>query len=98
MSSHDRAPSGTSDFHRATLDSLEECVAVLDADGRTIAVNAALDRFARSQPRCELRPGANYLAACEARGAAGDRDRAAVAASLREMLAGEAEGFTARYA
>jgi len=85
------------EFHRATLDSLEECVAVLDANGTAIAVNAALERFARGYPSYELRLGANYLAACEQRGAAGDPDRAAIAVALRTMLTGELEGFSSRY-
>jgi PAS domain S-box-containing protein len=88
-----RAPA---DFHRATLDSLEEFVAVLDAGGTTIAANAALERFVREHPDSELRPGASYLAACERR-AAEDADRALIARSLRAMLAGEIERFSARY-
>jgi PAS domain S-box-containing protein len=84
-------------FYRATLDSLEACVAVLDAGGTAIAVNIALERFTRRHARCELTLGANYLAFCEERAGGGDRERGVIAVALREMLAGEREGFTSRY-
>ena len=85
------------DFHRAMLDSLEDCIGVLDARGTTIAVNAAFERFARRHPHSELRLGTNYLTACDERAAAGDHERAAIAAALRKMLSGELESFTSRY-
>jgi PAS domain S-box-containing protein len=91
-------PRPTEEFYRATLDSLEVCVAVLDAGGTAIAVNVALERFTRRHARGELRLGANYLAFCEARAGGGDRERGAIAVALREMLAGQREGFTSRYA
>ncbi|MEA2222332.1 MAG: hypothetical protein QOH83_708 [Solirubrobacteraceae bacterium] len=90
---HSRLP----DFDHDTLDSLDECVGVLDASGTTIAVNAAFERFARRHPRSEVRLGTNYLAACDERAAAGDHERAAIAEGLRKMLAGELEGFTSHY-
>jgi PAS domain-containing protein len=90
---HARLP----DFDHDTLDSLDECVGVLDASGTTIAVNAAFERFARRHPRSEVRLGTNYLAACDERAAAGDHERAAIAEGLRKMLAGELEGFTSHY-
>jgi hypothetical protein len=43
-----------------------------------------------------LRPGVNYLQACEAAPAA-QRGRAAIGRALREMLAGRADGFTSQY-
>jgi PAS domain S-box-containing protein len=85
------------EFYRATLDSLEACVAVLDAGGTAIAVNVALERFTRRHACCELTLGANYLAFCEERAGGGDRERGVIAVALREMLAGEREGFTSRY-
>jgi len=71
---------------------------VLDASGTTIAVNAALERFARDDPLCELRPGVSFLARCEERAVAGDAGRAALARALRAMLSGERESFSGRYA
>lgn len=91
-------PRPPEEFYRDTLDSLEECVAVLDAAGTAIAVNVALERFMRRHARCELRLGANYLAFCEERAGGGDRERGAIAVAMREMLAGERDGFTSRYA
>lgn len=82
-------------FHRALLDSLDEGIAVLDEDGVVISVNAALERFARANPRCELRLGASYLAAVEHAGT--DPGRAAIGRKLRAMLRGEGEGFSARH-
>lgn len=70
---------------------------MLDGSGATIAVNAALARAARDRPRCELRLGANFLATCEAKARAGDRDRGVIAGALRAMLAGEREGFSSHY-
>jgi len=83
-------------FYRAALDSLDEHIAVLDATGTTIGANAALERFIDRNPGCELRPGVNYLQACEAAPAA-QRGRAAIGRALREMLAGRADGFTSQY-
>ena len=44
-------PRPSEEFYRDTLDSLEECVAVLDAGGTVIAVNVALERFTRRYAR-----------------------------------------------
>jgi PAS domain S-box-containing protein len=85
------------EFYRATLDSLDACIAVLDRSGTTIAVNSAIERISALTPGGELRLGSDYLGACEAAAAAGDEPRAAIARSLRELLAGERDGFTAQY-
>ena len=71
---------------------------MLDESGTTIAVNAALERFAGDCPRCELRLGANFIATCEQKARAGARDRGAIADALRAMLAGEREAFSSHYA
>jgi hypothetical protein len=98
---HD-APRGSAsqlpEFHRATLDSLQACIAVLDDTGTTIAVNTTLDRIPALKAGGELRLGADYLASCEAAAAAGDEHRGAIAQALREMLAGDRDAFTGRYA
>jgi PAS domain S-box-containing protein len=85
------------EFYRAALDSLGACIAVLDDSGTTIAVNAALERISELTCAAELRLGSDYLAACETAAAAGDEQRGAIARSLRELLAGERDGFTAQY-
>ena len=54
-------------FNRAILDSLDEHVAVIDAQGVIVAVNAAWREFARSNGAPELAEqaiGVNYLAVC----------------------------------
>jgi PAS domain S-box-containing protein len=71
---------------------------VLDDTGTTIAVNTTLDRIPGLSAAGELRLGADYLASCEAAAAAGDEHRGAIAQALREMLAGDRDGFTGRYA
>jgi PAS domain S-box-containing protein len=86
----------TPQFHRATLDSLDECVGVLDQDGAVVSVNAALARFADRYPDCDLRVANNYLLACRERGQA-DCDRAAIADALEQMLAGGCDGFALVY-
>jgi PAS domain-containing protein len=71
---------------------------VLDDTGTTIAVNTTLDRIPALKAGGELRLGADYLASCEAAAAAGDEHRGAIAQALREMLAGDRDAFTGRYA
>lgn len=84
------------ELHSATLDSLAQLVAVLDADGTVICVNAALERFVARHPSCDLALGTGYLKRCAARGAA-DPDRAALAVRLHAMLAGELDSLSATY-
>src|ERR671920_48140 len=86
-------------FYRATLDSLDEHIAVLDATGTTIGTNAALERFVARNPDCELRVGVNYLAACET-ASAEERGRPAIACargcSTRSTPRSSAASSTAR--
>ncbi len=84
------------ELHRATLDALDEGIAVLDGEGTVISVNQALERFAEADPACELRLGANVVEACAARGA-DDPHRARMVAALLEVLAGTSERCCGRY-
>jgi PAS domain S-box-containing protein len=78
-----------SEPHQATLDSLEDHIAVLDAQGTILITNRAWDRFAAENGGVGL--GADYLAACDA----GD---AKVGAALRDILAGRREHFRGDFA
>ena len=83
-------------FDQATLDSLEAHVAVLDADGVILTVNAAWERFARENGGAGLEVGASYLAP---RAGVGVDDHVArrVEEGLRAMLAGESSEFHIEY-
>jgi diguanylate cyclase (GGDEF)-like protein/PAS domain S-box-containing protein len=81
-------------FNVAVLDALVEHVAVLDADGAVVAVNAAWRRFAEENGA--LPPGAdfigiNYLGACTG------PESALIAAGLRDVLKGAQPSFHCEY-
>lgn len=88
------------DLALAVLDTVPIHVAVLDAAGVIVAVNAAWRRFALDNARepgvmpanCEV--GANYLAVCDA---ARDEEAATAAAGIRRVLAGEIAEFFLEY-
>ena len=85
-------------FH-STLDALTAHIAILDDTGTIVAVNPAWRRFAENNslmmPRHAV--GANYLALCDAAERNGSTDAAAMAAGMREVLAGRCEEFTLEY-
>lgn len=74
----------------AILDALPAHVALLDPEGRILAVNEAWRRFGEqnglNSPKSCV--GQNYIEACEAAAAAGEPEGVAVAAALRGLLAG----------
>jgi PAS domain S-box-containing protein len=82
-------------FHQATLDSLDAQIAVLDADGVILNVNAAWKRFARDNGGERVAEGASYLASCTA---VDDDGARRAEAGLRAMLAGTSSGFRIEYA
>ncbi len=89
----------TGEFAIAALQSLASHVAVLDAEGTIVAVNAAWVAFAE---RNGLRPearivGANYLEACEHATGADAGEARAIAAGLREVMAGRRECYEHEY-
>jgi PAS domain S-box-containing protein len=89
------AAPGSDSFANATLDALATQVCVLDAAGTVITANRAWRAFASTQgPSTEaIAENGNYLAACA--GAIGNEraDAVAMAAGVRQVLAGEREVF-----
>jgi hypothetical protein len=81
---------------QAAIDALTAHVAVLDVDGRVIAVNDAWRRYGRQHGATSDSLGADYVALCLL---ASDDPRARRAAKgLRRLLSGEAEHFDLAYA
>jgi PAS domain S-box-containing protein len=82
-------------FVRATLDSMDAMIAVLDADGVVMAVNRAwrrcMDDLVARGGACDV--GANYVALCEAVDDDGGPVAHRVAAGIREVMAGARDGF-----
>lgn len=87
------------DLRARIADALPVNVAVLDAEGTILCVNAAWTRFAKtngySHPRSGL--GESYLRVCDrAAGVDGERAREA-AAGIRAVLAGSVSSFASEY-
>jgi diguanylate cyclase (GGDEF)-like protein len=88
------------DFAVAVLDSLAAHIAVLDMEGRIVAVNQAWSRFSRSNGGAEGQSyaGTNYLAVCEqAVRVNGDPTAKAVLDSIRAVRAGDQDEATLEY-
>ena len=81
------------------LDALAAHIAVLDATGTIVAVNAPWRRFAAANgfPGPGAGRGLNYLAVCDAAARAGDDDAGAVGAGLRDLLAGRGDAYAREY-
>lgn len=81
------------------LDGLTAHIAILDGEGKILAVNAAWRVFGGSDApaSCANGPGVNYLAVCDA--AAGDwsEEAGGAASGIRAILAGETELFSLDY-
>src|SRR5207244_4059731 len=77
-------------FLQSTLDALTSQIAILDEEGRIIAVNAAWDQYEGSSPlvgaRCGV--GTNYLETCASALGGGPELATAIAAGVRAVLAG----------
>jgi glycosyltransferase 2 family protein len=84
---------------RALLDALTDPTAVLDPQGRIVAVNQAWIRFAAEDQAGQAlgEVGHGYPAACEAAAAAGFDGLEAAADGVRSVLAGELSLFRCRY-
>jgi len=84
---------GSDGFARATLDALAAQVCVLDTQGTIISTNAAWRTLAATYGGPAITENDNYLAACA--GAVGNErvDAAAMAAGIRQVIAGEREAF-----
>ena len=83
----------------AILASLNSGVAVLDREGRIIAVNQAWARFARhaGAPVPWHREDDNYLHTCRAAAARGEPDAAEALAGIEAVLSGSRTGFAFEY-
>jgi C4-dicarboxylate-specific signal transduction histidine kinase len=87
-------------LRQAVLDALPAEVAVLDAEGRIVAVNAPWRRFAdENEAPPELRDGVgiDYLAACRELPGEEPAGTASVADGLAAVLAGRAPAFASEY-
>lgn len=84
-------------FLQATLDAIAARIAVLDAAGTILAVNAAWRHFGESNrhTRAAYGVGLSYLQVCDA--ADDDRTIAAIKAGLKMVLTGAQPEFTLEY-
>jgi diguanylate cyclase (GGDEF)-like protein len=85
-------------FLQSSLDALATRIAILDAAGTVLAVNAAWRRPGGADPLagpCDV--GANYLGACEAADGGRDGEARAVAAGIREVMARGRDEFSREY-
>ena len=89
----------TEEIAHAALDGLTAHIAILDDEGRILAVNAAWRAFAEANPPVSsaVGEGVNYLRVCD--GASGEwADEAGGAASgIRAVLAGRTQMFSLEY-
>lgn len=89
------------DQQSAILDALPASIALLDASGRIVAVNAAWRDFmtegglARDNPHTDI--GADYLAACLPAAAAGDPSVTAIIDGMHDVLAGQRQTLKVLY-
>jgi|GEM_PF-1930833 len=89
-------------FMRATIDALQDNIAIVDNSGTIIDVNHAWTEFARANAApvllAGLGVGANYLEVCERAANSGDAAARQVATGLRKALNGETPaGFSMEY-
>ncbi|MBL8828640.1 MAG: PAS domain S-box protein, partial [Planctomycetaceae bacterium] len=85
-------------FLRSSLDALESHIAVIDATGVILEVNAAWRNFAQANQfvGSEYGVGANYLDVCDAwRSECGEGQ--AIASGLRDIIAGKRDRFRFEY-
>ena len=85
---------------RAAFDALAAHLAVLDARGTIVAVNAAWERFGRTQdapPITCTGIGLNYLDVCRRAAAAGNTEAQDALTGLQAVLQGRQASFTREY-
>jgi len=97
-----RAERALRDAHelvQAVEDSVLDHMAVLDARGVIVGVNAAWRRFAQGEDAAAgAGLGVDYLGLCRAASGAGSDSAAGVAAGIERVLAGQLEVFSHEYA
>ncbi len=83
----------------AILNALPTHIALLDSQGRIIAVNGAWRRFGTANEFLALESGVglNYLQVCDEAHGASSEEAKAVAAGLRSVLDGETPSFSLEY-
>lgn len=94
-----RSPNGIRHTY-AALNSLTGHIAVLDQDGKIVAVNEAWKHFARNNgdpPVSRIGIGANYLAVCR-QAAAGDPEVESVLSGVQAVLDNRQDTFSCEYA
>ncbi|GAB4112428.1 MAG: EAL domain-containing protein [Roseiflexaceae bacterium] len=86
-------------FLKATLDALVEHIAILDANGTIVAVNAAWEQFITIHPVWhELDgPGQNYLRFCDRHAGNHNSDFGLIANGLRAVMSGSVQRFVEEY-
>jgi len=86
-------------FNRATIDSMQALLAVLDGSGRIIASNSAWRGAAAAGglPWQTAEDGADYLDVCVHAAAAGVDGAGAVAEGIRDVMAGRRAEFEVEY-
>ena len=82
---------------RAALDGLSSHIAILDGEGRILAVNAAWRTFAEANSGggAAFAEGADYLGVCD--GASGECEAGEAAAGIRSVVLGQTEQFSLEY-
>jgi len=94
------APVFGEDFNRSVLDALTAHIAVIDRNGRIIAVNQAWQNFAASNGGGAIWQkgvGADYLAPCRDAAAAGDPSAGEAVAGIEAVLTGTSREFIYEY-
>ncbi len=83
----------------AVLDSLAAQIAIVDETGTIVVVNRAWNDFAAANgaDRDAVSPGTNYLHVCDLAEGPGADEAAAIAAGIRDVLAGRIETFELEY-
>ena len=86
-------------FLQSTLDALSAHIAILDSEGTIVAVNAAWRNFAQENEflGSAYGLGANYLQVCESASGPGADEAPAVAAGIRQVVAGDEDEFQIEY-
>lgn len=93
------APALDGSTARALVDALAAQIAIVDASGRILAVNARWREFAKKNrgSLVAVGEGANYLAVCDRAARRKSPGAAEVAAGIRSVLKGKTPEFAAEY-
>lgn len=86
-------------FITGVLNSLPHEIAVIDAQGEVLAVNARWESFARenAQGSVSVSTGANYLEVCRKASTEGDPDARRALEGLQSVLSGDVSEFVMEY-